>query len=87
MLLVTLEIGQQAATLIQFGGAGQFFQALRQLLLALGQGTGLATGVLDHAELLLVAGLQATNLPEAPAAHGDSGGTHQQGERGQAIAS
>ncbi|MCY1215221.1 hypothetical protein D9M72_270630 [compost metagenome] len=86
LLLVALQVHQQAAALVQFGSAGQFFQALGELLFALGQGTGLATGLLDHAQLLLVAAFQGAHLPETPATHGDAGGAQQQGEQRQTIA-
>ncbi len=85
-LLVTLQLGDQAAALLKLVRPRQLRQARRQLLLALLEGLGLIIKGLYLAQLLLVAGLQGTDLPDPPATGGDACGTEQQGHNRQAIA-
>ena len=61
-------------------------QARGQLLLALLEGLGLVIEGLHLAQLLLAAGLQGADLPDTPAAGGNTGYAEQQGDDSQAIA-
>jgi len=85
-LLVALQLGQQAAALLQLVRARQLRQACSQLLLALLEGLGLVVEALYLAQLLLVAGLQGADLPDPPPAGGNARSTQQQGDDCQAIA-
>lgn len=85
-MLVALQLGHQAAALLQLVSTGQLRQPRRQLLLALLEGLGLVVEALHLAQLLLVTGLQAAHLPDSPAAGGNTCGAQQQGEDRQAIA-
>ena len=85
-LLIALQLGNQAAALLQLVRTRQLRQAGGQLLLALLEALGLVIQGLHLAQLLLAAGLQGADLPDPPAASGNARSTQQQGDDCQAIA-
>lgn len=84
MLLVALQLHHKASPGLQFVRGGQSVQAGSQLLVALGQGFGLATGIFQLRQLVTLGALQLLDLPEAPATRAESRHANQQGEQRQA---
>lgn len=84
MLLVALQLHHKASPGLQFVRGGQSVQAGSQLLVALGQGFSLATGIFQLRQLVALGALQLLDLPEAPATRAESRHANQQGEQRQA---
>ncbi len=86
-LLVALQVGQQAAALLQFGCTGQVsqtrIQALAQILQIL---RSVVAGTLQSIGLLLVPALHFVQLPEAPATSTGACQADQQGQGGNTAA-
>lgn len=84
MLLVALQLHHKASPGLQFVRGRQSVQAGSQLLVTLGQGFGLATGIFQLRQLVTLGALQLLDLPEAPATRAESRHANQQGEQRQA---
>ncbi|EPN22913.1 hypothetical protein A259_05896, partial [Pseudomonas syringae pv. actinidiae ICMP 19070] len=85
-LLIALQLRDQTATVFQLIGWRELRKSRAQLLVILRQHQRLLGDVLDLTALLLVSGLQHTQLPHAPARDGDTGDAEQQRQKYQTAA-